>query len=323
MSVPILSIFSFNMKRVLIYILLFILPIFLLIILIPVNKRYRYQYLENDCFNHAVWIYDRIFKNDTPVDVAFFGSSHTITGINEMEIEKNLTDTGLHVANFGYCRLGNNLTYVLLKDLLKQKHPKLIVIEVRGDEDWFSHPVFPYLADESDVFLPKVLVNRDLFSDLYLAFTYKLQILQRIIFKTAPEVPVKKEVYGFASTNDTASDKEISTANKRLLMKPRIMSETERNFQLKFPRSYNKKVYDLCSRNGIDICFLYLPHFAPPYKKPLEYETYLKHGIILYPPDAIMSDPHNWGDSEHMNKAGANKLAIWLAHELDSLPSLH
>ena len=305
------------MKRVLLYLIAFILPIFLLVIIYPVNRRYRYQYLEHDCFNHALWIYDRIYNNPTPVDIAFFGSSHTINGINEGEIEINLTDSNTHIANFGYCRLGTDLYYVLLKDLLRKKDPHLVILEVRGDEDWFSHPVFPYLAENSDVYLPKLLVNRKLFHDYYIAFTFKLQLIQDLIFSRTQEAPLRKNTYGFAATPDTASINILSKAKMRRLKPHKEMTRLERNFEMKYPRSYLKEFARLCQENNIQLCFLYLPHYAARYKQPLELLTYQKYGKILYPPDSLMHDTNNWGDDEHLNRTGALKMSEWLADALD------
>jgi hypothetical protein len=297
----------------------FVLPILLLVILYPVNKRYRYQYLSNDCFNHALWIYDRIYKNSAPVEIALFGSSHTINGINDEIIEKQLTDTALHVANFGYCRLGTNLYYVLLKEFIRKKNPKYVILEVRGDEDWFSHPIFPYLADNVDVYFPKLLVNRKLFHDYYVAFTYKIQILQDMFFHRIKEAPVRKEAYGFSASADIASINMLDDTAKRRLISQRKMGILERNFQMKYPRSYLKKFAHLCRQHDITIYFLYLPHYAARYKQPLELKTYLQYGMILYPPDSLMKNGKNWHDDEHLNLTGSGKLSLWLAEELNDL----
>ena len=114
------------MKRLYKHIILFFLPVLLLIIIVPVNKRQKYLGLENDCFNHAIWIYDRLYKNSKPVDIAFLGSSHTINGINDKLIEEELKRYNMTAANFGYCRLGRNLSYVLLKEIIKTKKPRYL-----------------------------------------------------------------------------------------------------------------------------------------------------------------------------------------------------
>jgi hypothetical protein len=307
------------MRRFFIYLIVLILPQILLVLFIPVNKKYRYKLLENDCFNHASWIYCRIFENKTPVDIAFYGSSHTISGINDRLIQTGLRDTSLHVANFGYCRLGNNLNYVLLQDLLKTKHPQLVIIEVRGDEDQFSHPLFPYLADERDVFMPKLFFNKDFFSDYFVAFTFKIQILQKIIFDPIREPDQNCSLFGYAATGDTAEYELLEEAKKKHMLPAKKMGKMEREFKLKYPRSYNEKFYKICSANGIRICFIYLPNYAPRFNRPLEYKNYRKHGPILIPPDSVMSNVNYWGDDEHMNKTGADHLAEWISGELNNL----
>lgn len=307
------------MRKVIRYIVWFFLPVALTVILIPIGKKYRYQSLENDCMNQASWIYDRIFNNETPVDIAFLGSSHTINGINDMLIDSMLSAEETNVVNLGYCRLGRNLDYVLLKDLLKQKRPRIILTEVRGDEDWFSHPMFPYLADGLDVFLPTVFYNRDLFADYYIAFTFKLQLFQDILFNRIRPAAINKNLYGFATPGDTASNEVLIKAMERNAQPRKKTGKVMRIINMSFSRSYLKKVADLCRKNQIDLYFIYLPHYAPLYKQPLEYETYQKYGKIIYLSDSILNDPNNWYDDEHLNQTGASKLGGWLARELNQI----
>ena len=51
------------MKRLLRNIILFCVPLLVVLIILPVDKRSKYQGLEDDCFNHGIWIYDRVFNN--------------------------------------------------------------------------------------------------------------------------------------------------------------------------------------------------------------------------------------------------------------------
>ena len=112
---------------------------------------FAYHYLEKNCGNRAAWMYQRIFVDEAPVDIAFIGSSRTFSVVRDDLLEKNL---GLSVVNLGYCGMGRNLHYTIVKDLLNQKKVQHLILEVRSDEFRFSHPMFPYLAQNRDVFQP-------------------------------------------------------------------------------------------------------------------------------------------------------------------------
>ena len=141
------------------------------------DKAFAWHFIKGDCGGHGARMYDRIYENTKPVDMAFLGSSHIISALNDEQIEDSIQSQGidLHFANLGYCRLGRNMTYVLFKELMKKKQTKYVILEVRNDEDRYSHPMFPYLAKSEDIWNPVILFNRDLFSDIYLATTARVE----------------------------------------------------------------------------------------------------------------------------------------------------
>ena len=107
----------------------FILVLFITILQWPISKERMYKRLQNDCYGYAGWIYDRIYTNPNPVDIAFVGSSHTINGVDDKLINSKIQ--GKQVTNFGYCRPGRNLDYLMVRDLIEKKHPELIILEMR------------------------------------------------------------------------------------------------------------------------------------------------------------------------------------------------
>ena len=193
------------MKRLVINIFLFTLILVLVVYLIPVDRRQRFIQLKEDCSYHGIWFYDRIHLNPQPVDVAFFGSSHSINGIMDEYIQNQLNTSTLHVVNLGYCRYGVNIYPVLLKEILRNKKPKILFLEVREDESRYSHPVFPYLADASDIFLASPFFNRDLGRDYFDSFLFRLKIIKAEYFTKDSLVPVRTNDFGFMGSADTAS----------------------------------------------------------------------------------------------------------------------
>lgn len=302
------------MKKLYLHIFLLLLPLLLLILFIPIDKRMRFQNMENDCFNHGIWIYDRIFNNSTPIDIAFFGSSHTINAVNDILIEEN--KNGLHVVNLGYCRLGMNLNFVLIKNLLEAKRVKQIILEVREDEDRYSHPVFPQLADEEDVFLSCPFYNRNILSDDYTALVFKIQLLQQKLFQQKINSEIRTDTFGYAGTDIVADEKDLDSAiQKRTNAIP--LSEFERNFFMQFPRAYLKMIHQLCQENQVQLKFLYLPAYGTTPTKPKENNTYSQYGEVLIPPDSIFLNKNNWQDKDHLNEKGANEISEWLSQNIN------
>ncbi|MBN1115982.1 MAG: hypothetical protein JXA77_02170 [Bacteroidales bacterium] len=302
------------MKKLIRQILIFFIPVFIGLILLPVNKRARFVELKDDCFNHGIWVYDRIHNNSENIDIAFLGSSHTLNGINDKLISEKLDS--LTAVNFGYCRYGRNFHYDLLQEILSEYKIKKLVVEVREGENRSSHPIYPFIADTKDIFLNNSIANREFFYEIWTHHAYKLELFQDKIYDQATKVSIRKDNYGFASHPDTAS---ASYLNKRKLKNSNtdtIMSDIQRNIEYKFGRDYQKKIAALCQDNNIEIYYLFLPSFASACGIPKEFKIYQKFGKLIIPPDSIYDDMDNWWDHGHLNFAGADKISLWLANEL-------
>jgi len=307
------------MKQILLKIALFFsllaIPLAGLFIL-PYSEEFAYRYIEHDCYNHGVWIYDRIIPNPTPIDIAFIGSSHTIHAFQEKKMEEIL-GTDYHLANLGYCRYGRNLEYTLVRMLLEHKTPKLIVIEVHEDEEKNSHDIFPYLAKTSDLLLTPTPINRDYFADLFNGASARLEYFKsKYIFrKTYPEP--SSELYGYAATDRivlAVELKENQTAwQKRLGSKP--IREIEK-IQMKYPLAYLKKMITLIKERNIPFLFVYLPEFGSMLKSPKYAAYYQNHAPMLIPPQTIFNDSSNWMDASHLNDKGSEALSNWMAEQL-------
>ena len=304
------------MKKLMKNIILLLLPVLVLIIVVPVDKRLNYQGLKDDCFNHGIWIYDRIYNNKTPIDIAFIGSSHTINGINDKLISKSTNNE--EAVNFGYCRLGRNLGYVFLKEIISKKQLKHLILEVREDEDRYSHPIFPFVANSNDVLLPIPFFNRDILSDIWTHLTYKTEILQDYIYSQKKETSIKTSNYGFASSADTVSSSYLDIIKQKRSIEKPSLTKFERRFYMCFPRKYLSKINKLCNKNNIKITFLYLPSYGSPIEKPKEFNTYIKYGKVLIVPKHILQNKNNWYDENHLNQTGAKELSIWISSYLNS-----
>lgn len=302
------------MKRLIRHTVIFLAPVLIILLIIPVNERLKFSGLKNDCFNHGIWIYDRIQGNPEPFDIVFLGTSHTINGINDRVISGIMQP--LNAVNFGYCRLGRNLDYVLLKEILEKRDIKKLVLEVRESEDRYSHPVFPLIASGRDVYFPVILFNRDIFKDIWHHVSYKVELYQDLFFQTDSMPPIRMEEYGYAGHPDTASSTFLDEIKQKRNQPKKDANAIENEFYNHYPESYLKKISRICHKKGIGLYFLYLPSYGNNYNEPSEMKLYRELGTVLIPPSSLFEDKNNWHDENHLNDPGARKLSEWVAGNL-------
>ena len=307
------------MRRLLLKLVLlfcFLIIPFMVLFKAPYSKEFAYHFIEGDCYNHGAWIFDRITKNLTPIDVAFIGSSHTIHAIQEKKIEQILGSND-HLVNLGYCRSGRNFEFMLLKVLLEHKAPKLIVIEVYEDEVKNSHDMFPYLADSRDLLLTPTLINRDYFSDVYNGASARLEYFKaKYVFGRRITEPTT-ELYGYGAGDRIATEdeltKNIAAWQKRF---KRFEPESIEKIKMKYPFAYLAKMIRVINEKNIPIVFVYLPESGSKLKKPKYAEYYQSIGPLLFPPQNIFENTTNWMDATHLNDQGSELLSVWMAEQL-------
>jgi hypothetical protein len=296
---------------------LFLVPIAALLAWLPVNKRLKYQNLSTNCFNHGIWLYDRLHNNPRNASIVFLGSSRTVNSIDDKTIEAGLATKQSEVVNLGYCQLGMSLTHELVKDVVANKKPKAIIIEVREDEDRYSHPVFPYVAQTKDVLTSPLLFNPDYFSDGYKNIYYKLEIVHKQLFGEIISQDTSLNNYGFAPSIGVADEKQLDEAKHKREQDTLELSTLARKFYMKYPRTYLEQINTLCLANNVRLLFLYIPGYGTNIAKPKEYDTYAKYGSVLIPPTEIFKNKQHWFDRDHLNALGASAFSSWLTIELN------
>ena len=126
-----------------------LLTTFLVLTFLPIPSTWRLADLSADSIR-LNQVYNRIVYDVRPIDVAFIGTSHTMNGMADSEIEKSLP--GLHIANLGVMWMGRDLQLFLVKRLSEHKKPKLIIVEIGEHESPYGHPLMPYVGSTSDMF---------------------------------------------------------------------------------------------------------------------------------------------------------------------------
>ena len=294
----------------------------ILMFLADYDKSFAWNFIEGDCGGHGAWVHDRIYENPKPIDIAFIGSSHIISALDDEQIEIAFQEKGhnLHFANLGYCRLGRNMSFVLVKALLEEKKTKYLVVEIRNDEDRYSHPMFPYVADTEDIWNPVLLFNRDVLTDMYYAGIARKEYWKQKLFYKKPKVEPDLQAYGHASSAavvqaDILEQKRASRIKKA----SQEESRASRDFYMKYPRAYLEKMAQLCDSKGVKLLFLYTPSFGYIDIPPKELQTYQKYGKVLIPPTAIFNNTDYWADDVHLNEAGGQACSEWFTQRFESI----
>jgi len=312
------------MKKFIQNILLFLIPFiigFIFIYFVPYSKEYGYGYRNNiDC--NTSWIYYRLFENPTPIDIAFMGTSHTGCGINDSLIETKLHrkfSLEKNIVNMSYCSNGRNMHYSLLKDLLENKKPEIIVLEITEEENKSSHKDFPYVADIKDVARAPFLSNSSYLSDLYTSLSCHFNYFRHDFLNTLNvEPPANYQ-------NDNSYVPFIFFADSNMLKEHQIDQEESyhdynesifKKFKLQHPKEYIEKFIKLADSYNTPVVFLYIPSFSAYPEVPVDYEYYKALGNVWIPPKSIFMNYSNWVDKEHLNYEGTKELGDWLSQKI-------
>lgn len=300
------------MKKFIKHIFIFIIPLFLGILYlftIRVEKDFSYHFVKGECDNKASWIYNHIFNNEENIDFVFSGASHTSCAIMDKLIEDELNKTSdqkVTVANIGYCRGGRDIQYVMLKDLFKHKKPKILILEVTEDEPKKSHPVFPYIANTTDLFDSFVFFNQRFLLSVWKCLVVRFEYLKFKIFTDKGYSEIYEFESGYVPSSQVA-DKQL-IVNNEISWQKRLAKQKSsfvRKIELNYSKHYINNIIELGENNQCKILFLYLPESGSNLRKPLLHEYYQKLSETIILPDSILNNDANWKDAAHLNDSGA------------------
>lgn len=278
--------------------LLLLLPFFVIWTLLPLPRRMQFAQLSEDCYDHALDVYDRLADRNKAINVLFLGSSRTLNAVDDHYLSEQ---TGRATYNAAYCRLGRNLEFSLLQ-LALENHPiKTVVVEVGYQERNYSHPVFPFLAAPSEVLAAPFAHDRWL-SDTWKAAVYRTELLQHYYLGKPSLLPGRTNTYAYGGLADT------------LTVFPEVAAPTLATISgapARVPTHYLQRIKTLCADHAVQLHFLYLPAFKHQQQTPIYASFYEQSGKLLLPTSATFA-PNNWADDNHLNRSGARALSEWL-----------
>jgi len=306
------------MQKIIFRIFLFILlpaAAVVYILLTDLDREYAWKSIPGDCENRGSWIYDRMIKDEKAIDIAFLGTSHTINGIRDTLISNLITKkTGKTITalNLGYCRFGNELQFIIAKDLFTHKKVKTIVIEINETFGISSHPVYSYYAQTEDIIHPASFKNQKALVNIYDAFLARLSQLRTDFFNTRSLEENTFPEYGYRGY--------AGFADPQKLIEPAVNLSADSNpirqFNIGYPESWIKALVDLCKANNSQVYFLYIPSYSSQ-PVPIEgMEFYNSLAPVLVMPRTELTDKKLWRDADHLNDKGAAIFSTWIGNEL-------
>lgn len=300
---------------------------------LPDNEYERYQLLAHTIQSRIVWVYERTQFDPTPIDVVIIGPSRTSTGISGPALEAGLARRGRDetAVNFSAPENGRDLHWVIFKQVMATKTPKVLVIGIVDNPSRSGHPAYKYIARSEDVIDPGFLFNRDYISNLvYLPYRQMLLFAARYF----PQVfglteHFERKSYRGSNFDSTLSyrsgtgrwverEREVPAAdlerNRRAYESWANLPSHDRRFaDIEFgnERTYVRRIAKLAQARGIRIVFLFLPYYRGT-SIIQERPFYERYGPIL---DASFLSTHaEWfSDIAHLNHSGALVVTDWLA----------
>lgn len=319
----------------------FVVALLVATIALPHDPYIRYQLLRNTLHARAVWVYERIHFDPTPIDVVIVGPSRSASGVDAPMLSKILSDRlgrKINVVNFSFSQRGEDLSYAIVKETFKAKQPKLVIDAVIEQQERGGHPAFRDLADVGDILGAPIVFNKS-----YLANLARLPFRQlQLAFDTAFASAV-----GFSRNFDSSAyigsdlprrhfpwrepdaavprrdlpaaylEKDIEAASRAYassLTKP-ILPAFLRANEFAVARHSYETIRTLVDRHGAKLILLYQPYYKGP-AEPFDARYYDHVGPILNPAGVVKDDAANYEDVAHFSDQGARKLTEWLGQQL-------
>ncbi len=310
------------MKRFYKYLIAFLIPIVLVclvILLLPLDQRFAYTFVKGDCSGHAKWIHDRLYENDEPIDVAIVGSSIGWGFFDDKTISQALTDSlsqKTNVVNLSYCRPGLNIRTMLIKELIRTKQPRHIVLEVRIKPSKGGHPMYGYMAPTEDLLNPATRLYQAYPKDFKNSLVVKWEQVKQHLYPTKEYKP-DLNTYGVGVSEvlaDQAFMKDVKERNARQNPHPEQTLQEMIHFYVYWQNL--EHIAALCDENGIQFSLCFINQIGRTSGVPRFREKTEQIADLWYPPDSIFQKPEYYSDIIHYNEDGMNALTPFLIENL-------
>ncbi|HAX91508.1 MAG TPA: hypothetical protein DCY07_04780 [Rhodospirillaceae bacterium] len=312
-------------------------------IALPHDRYIRWQAVKTEAFARLGWIYERVHFDETPIDIAFIGTSHTLNGLDTPLIQRQLREAGVrlkdgqcpHLVNLAVPSYGRDLHWLIARELLENKPVKHLVVEVFENETRQAHALYAHVAEVEDFWEAPILINMKYFPN-WARLPYRQLLLG--MKSLSPSMFGLKKEFDFSDYDGSDVDntrlvnvggQALSPLRDRVMDKALLLKISKQNadkkdlhmlgawatrFEYAVPHHYLGKILNLADKKGVPVTFLYLPQFGMP-PRPFEEDIYVGRGDWLYVNDLLQNTDY-WFDEAHLNAAGAQAISQRVAADL-------
>jgi hypothetical protein len=307
---------------------------------LPDDPYQRFQLLDGTLYAKARWSYERIHFDPRPIDVAIVGDSRTDIGLDSRVIERRMAADGkpANVANMSLMGDGRNAQWVFVQELLKAKHPKVIVVSVNDHPHPWGHDSFRYIASTSDIWAEALHGLHDTKKNLvFLPFRqlhlFAARLLPRTFHLTRQFDPAAynpgQDSYPIRHRNDAGEMIDMSETTPRAVLLQQLKDNAgEFGKRSKLPSAvraitdaddkvFTKLIAQAAAAHGVKLLFVYQPAFDRP--APIERRAfYSSFGRIEDNVDLSSQDRlyHDWS---HFNTEGTRVASDRVADALAAI----
>jgi hypothetical protein len=300
--------------------------------LLPENPYQRWRLLEGTIHARTKWIYERINFDPQPLDVVFIGPSRVGAAVDAPRLGQALAARGLaaNVVNFSLPEAGRNINDVIVREMLKTKQPKLIVIGVTEKPSRFGHSAFKYVAPRGMVAWPGYLGDANYFSDLiYLPYRqaelFAAYVAPGVLGPSNTFDPTTYRGHAIDTTGDIrlpdgtikngskpASAAELERGVRKLErgLNPPILPEHYADLEFGDERHYVREICDMARARGVRVAFLFLPYYTGP--SDVQEERLYRTCGPVWNAGFLSGQAELYSDYAHLTSAGADQLTDWL-----------
>lgn len=291
--------------------------IFSLIFIIVFNKVSNIMMAKNSRAK-----YYEFYNTSGSIDVFFMGTSLVINGIMPMQLYDNY---GITSYNFGNHASQFPTTYYTLLNLLNNKKPKVVVVDIYTigtmvkifDNISYAHTTFDYIPITFD----KVCAVNDLFVTL----DEKVEMLfpfakyhTRWKDLTYNDFNSELDANGYRGAEDRIRVEEA--AIKYELNEEMVIDDT-----YSLGKEYLEKAIELCKKNGVEVVLTLMPHSLDKRGQEIYNYGYLmaeKYDIDYIDfntiEDIVNYDCDFYDLNGHLNPSGAKKVTDYLGKYLSA-----
>jgi hypothetical protein len=296
-----------------------------IIAFLPTSRDARYAALGGDA-RQLTRVYGRVTADPKPIDVAFLGSSRTMTGVDDKGVETGLAAAGLplSVANLAVPDPGRDLELILAKLLVTYKSPKLIVIELDQYEVPYGHRLVPYVGDLADIFCCKEYLNYAVAGSLLHYLRTQLWGAWAMVATSSQDTPLASSTYNWmpwAGGWDETQERNLRILQNqdngvRGALKLRYI-----RWATPFGLDAIRRIAELAGERGTKVAFLYVPtlYNIIAHDGFENSEFYRSLGTVMSVPESIAVKDRYWHDAVHLNPAGAERLIPDLVEDIAHL----